>query len=151
MLRLDSVPQDIWQKYNRQGALKECLRDTANACGASVSDIPERLLSTPIGKVRAVLEESMESLRPYLATLLLAASRRASLHRSILEHILREYPTFLLDIERVVDARNKFGAHSGGTNKASIILVKEIVQITYKIVRSLVAAWGTNKQLVVST
>lgn len=139
VLGLDSIPQDIWQKYNRQGALKECLRDTANACGASVSDIPERLLTTSIGKIRAVLEGSKESLRPYVATLLLAASRRGSLHRSILEHILHEYPTFLSGIERVVGARNNFGAHAGGTNNVSTLLVKEIVQITYKIVRSVVA------------
>ena len=141
VIGLDSVPQDIWQKYNRQGALRECFRDTALACGVSLSDIPERLLTTSIGKVRAVLEGSKESLRPYVATLLLAASRRGSLHRSILEHVLREYPTFLSDIERVVDARNEFGAHAGGTHNTSITLVKDIVQIIYKIVRLLVAAW----------
>ncbi len=138
LLRLDSIPPNIWEHYKRGDALKQCLRDTVQACGGS--EIPERILCAKLGAVRHVLDGGKESLRPYIATFLLSASRRSSLHRSLLEHLLRELPSFLSDVEQIAHIRNKFGAHAGGSHNEPIILVEDLVITIYQLVRSVVQA-----------
>ncbi len=139
LLQLDPIPQNIWEPYKHRDALQQCLKDTVIACGGSV--IPEQILSTNLGAIRNVIDGGKDSLRPYVATLLLSASRRYSLHRSILENLLREHHDFLPDTEQIAHIRNSYGAHAGGSHNAPIILVEDLVTKIYQIVPSVVKAW----------
>lgn len=139
LLQLDPIPQNIWEPYQHRDALQQCLKDTVIACGGSV--IPEQILSTKLGAIRNIIDGGKDSLRPYVATFLLSASRRYSLHRSILENLLREHHDFLPDTEQIAHIRNSYGAHAGGIHKAPIILVEDLVTKIYQIVPSIVKAW----------
>ncbi|MFB2879469.1 hypothetical protein [Floridanema aerugineum] len=139
LLQVDSIPNNIWEAYKRGDTLKQCLRDTVQACG--INEIPERILCTKLGAIRNVINGGKDSLRPYVATFLLSASRKSSLHRRILEYLLAENPTFLLDADRIAQNRNQFGAHAGGSHNEPIILVEDLVEKMYQIVRLVLQAW----------
>ncbi len=139
LLKVDTIPDNIWESYKKENALKQCLSDTVQAC--STSEIPERILCTKLGAIRSVLDGDPNSLRPYIATFLLSSSRKSSLHRRILEHLLQENPAFLSDLDQITQNRNQFGAHAGESHNDPIILVQDLVAKTYQIVRSVIKAW----------
>ncbi len=146
LLQLDTIPANIWEPYKSRDTLQQCLKDTVVACGGS--EIPERILFTKLGAIRNVLDGGKDSLRPYLVTFLLSASRRNSLHRSILEYLLKKHLDFLADIEKIAHIRNTIGAHAGGSHNEPIILVEDLVTKTYQIVRLVIQAWRlTNSKL----
>jgi len=139
ILKFDTIPNNIYELYKARDALSQCLKDTVTACGGN--EIPERIVSTKLGAIRNVIEGGTNSLRPYIATLILSASRRSSLHRIILENILRDYSDFLVDIEQIAHTRNNFGAHAGSDHHEPIILVEDVIKKVYKIVLSVLKAW----------
>lgn len=145
LLQLDTIPTNIWEPYKSRDTLQQCLKDTVLACGGS--EIPERILFTKLGAIRNVLDGGKDSLRPYVGTFLLSASRRNSLHRSILEYLLKKHLDFLADIEKIAHIRNTIGAHAGVSHKEPSIVVEDLVTKTYQIVRLVIQAWRlTNSQ-----
>lgn len=143
LLQLDIISDDIWEPYKHRDALKQCLTDTVIACG--VSKIPERIVSTKLGVIRHVIDGGKDSLRPYVSTLILSASRRNNLHRHILEYLIEQNLDFLLDIEQIAHIRNTLGAHAGGSHNDPITLVEDLVTKTYQIVRLVIQAWRLTK------
>ncbi|MBD2337414.1 hypothetical protein H6G64_10470 [Calothrix sp. FACHB-156] len=145
LLQLDTIPTNIWEPYKSRDTLQQCLKDTVVACGGS--EIPERILFTKLGAIRNVLDGGKDSLRPYVGTFLLSASRRNSLHRCILEYLLKKHLDFLADIEKIAHIRNTIGAHAGISHKEPSIVVEDLVTKTYQIVRLVIEAWRlTNSQ-----
>lgn len=143
LLKIDPIPPTIWELYKRKDALAQCLQDTVTACGGN--DIPEQIISTKLGAIRHVLVEGKNSLRPYIATFLLSASRRSSLHRHILQYIFKNYPNFLVDMEDIAHIRNTFGAHAGDIHNDAPVLVDEVVMKVYQIVSTIIQAWKLNR------
>lgn len=142
ILQLDPIPEDIWQPYKQKDALSQCLKDTIMACGGK--EIPERIISTKLGTIRNVIAGGTNSLRPYIAALILSASRRSSLHRTILENIMQNHPDFLVDIEQIAHTRNNFGAHAINNHHEPIISVENVVTKVYQIVISVLKAYQNN-------
>jgi hypothetical protein len=146
LLQLDTIPANIWEPYKSRDTLQQCLKDTVIASGGR--DIPERILSTKLGAIRNVIDGGKDSLRPYVATFLLSASRRNSLHRSVLEYLMKKHLYFLADLEQIAHIRNTLGAHAGGSHNEPIILVEDLVTKTYQILRLVIQASRlTNSQL----
>jgi hypothetical protein len=143
-LRLDPPPWHLAEAHIKGDRpinpddLRDRLQASAVSCGTPAGHVPELLLQTRPGAILQALRFNNGSLRPYVAALLLSATRRSSFHHRTLCAVLEKRPSLLEDLEAVADARNTFGAHHSRAGQAPADLAKRTALTTYQIARLVV-------------
>jgi hypothetical protein len=145
-LRLDPPPWQLALDYIAGDSpvnlddLRERLLASAVSCGTPAGHVPELVVQTRPGSILQAMQFNGGSLRPYVAALLLSATRRRSLHHRTLCAVMSKRETLLDDLEVVAGARNTFGAHHSRTGQAPADLARRAALTTYQISRLVVDA-----------